>query len=130
MVDCNKRKPEQQQQQDLEYQAQLQKLQQQKQHATSGGNSKEPKYRNDENVLPTLAVDYRPISVQDTSKGTLYNTFQKRVFPFKWLYFSVLGEYQTEMGLVVPAITNDLREELFQKMFASGIKVDLSEVSP
>ncbi len=78
--------------------------QQQLQHSCGGGGGRgdsahEPKYRNDENVLPSEPAHFRIITTEETP----------------------IGEYMTESGLIVPAISYGLRERVMAAAEARGI---------
>ena len=63
----------------------------------------EAKYRNDENVLLSLPGEYRPIETGEAPPP---------------------GEYATDAGLIVPAVSLDLRSRLEVAMAAKGIGLE------
>lgn len=63
----------------------------------------EAKYRNDENVLLSLPGEYRPIETGEVPPP---------------------GEYSTDSGLIVPAVSLDLRSRLEVVMAAKGIGLE------
>eukprot|EP00095_Tigriopus_kingsejongensis_P011104 snap_masked-scaffold268_size230776-processed-gene-1.22 protein:Tk11104 transcript:snap_masked-scaffold268_size230776-processed-gene-1.22-mRNA-1 annotation:"enhancer of mrna-decapping protein 3" len=63
----------------------------------------ETKYRNDENVLVSVPAQYRPIETGEVPPP---------------------GEYVTDTGLIVPAISLDLRNRLEDKMRECGISME------
>lgn len=62
----------------------------------------EPKYRNDENVLSTIPTEYRQITTGEQD----------------------CGEYVTDSGLVVPAVSVQLRERLASVVANHGLGMD------
>lgn len=64
---------------------------------SSGGGGK---YRNDENVLVTVPAQYRPIETGEDIPP---------------------GEYVTDSGLIVPAVSPELRERLDRAAEAGGV---------
>merc|ERR1712226_669455 len=68
----------------------------------------EPKYKNDENVLESLPAQYRQIETGEA------------VVP---------GEYVADSGLVIPAISLDLRQRIDEQLKLKGISEErLTEV--
>ena len=63
----------------------------------------EAKYRNDENVLLSLPGEYRPIETGEVPPP---------------------GEYSTDSGLIVPAVSLDLRSRLEVVMTAKGFGLE------
>jgi len=119
LVDCNTRNRNATPVQDYSYVPQ----------SEGGRNKTEPKYRNDENVLETLPAQYRQISVDvhnTPPKVTASATSKKspNVRKKSESATSHYGEYSTDSGLIVPALSSNLRNRLFAAAEANGISRD------
>ena len=70
--------------------------------SSGGGGGAEAKYRNDENVLVSSPAQLRPVETGEVPPP---------------------GEYVTDSGLIVPAVSAELRERIDKELDAKGIKV-------
>ncbi len=109
LVDCNLRKTQQA-------------------PASSSSPASEAKYRNDENVLVTIPAQYRSAPFEGIRGKTLFFFPSKSCFCLHRLIETgevpPPGEYVTDSGLLIPAVSPELRERIDKTMEAKGIHAE------